>query len=121
MANGIVWITTTWIDGLKCVGDLLQPLAGEGGLEVRLDAKGVHLSEEEVIRGIPGVVATMPSNDIYSERVFSEAKDLDPSTGMLMHSMVLSFVDESNITQRWTMLQGGEAQPAHDMHLTRIQ
>ena len=51
---------------------------------------------------------------------FSEENELDPATGMLMHSMDLSFVDERNITQRWAMLQDGEATPAHDMHLTRV-
>ena len=52
---------------------------------------------------------------------FSKVNDLDPSTDMHMHSMVLSFVDENKITQRWTMFEGGEAQQAHDMHLTRTQ
>ena len=52
---------------------------------------------------------------------FAEENDLDPAKGMHMHSLVLSFVDETNITQRWTMFQGGEEQPTHDMHLTRIQ
>ena len=52
---------------------------------------------------------------------FSEANDLDPSTGMHMHSLVLSFVDETNITQRWTVFQDGEALASQDMHLTRIQ
>ena len=52
---------------------------------------------------------------------FSKVNDLDPATDMHMHSMVLSFVDENKITQRWTMFQGGEAQASHDMQLTRTQ
>ncbi len=76
MSKGIAWITTTWINGVKDLDSLLRPLADEGGLEIRIDAKGVRLSEEEVIEGLPGVVATMPSNDVYSERVLSKAKDL---------------------------------------------
>ncbi|MEE9256525.1 MAG: phosphoglycerate dehydrogenase [bacterium] len=115
MANGIVWITTTWIDGLKCVGDLLQPLAGEGGLEVRLDAKGVHLSEEEVIRGLPGVVATMPSNDIYSERVFSEAKDLRiiARTGVGLNAIDLDAATAHGVVVTHAAAQNAESVAEH--------
>ena len=52
---------------------------------------------------------------------FSSENDLDPATGMLMHSLELSYLDERNITQRWTHYQDGVAQPARDMHLTRVQ
>jgi D-3-phosphoglycerate dehydrogenase len=76
VTKGIVWITTTWVNSLKEAPNLLKPLADEAGLEIRIDSSGVRLSEEEVIQGLPGVVATLPSNDIYNENVFSKAKDL---------------------------------------------
>ena len=50
-----------------------------------------------------------------------EENELGPDKGIYMHSMDLSIVDADNITQRWIMLKDGEAMPAHDMHLTRVQ
>ena len=34
---------------------------------------------------------------------FAEENELDPATGMHMHSMNLSIIDADNMTQRWTM------------------
>ena len=45
---------------------------------------------------------------------------LDPS-GMFMNSLLLTFVDEHNMIQRWSMHQPGEGPPAQDIHFTRIQ
>ena len=52
---------------------------------------------------------------------FSQENELDPATGMHMHSMNLSIEDAGRITQRWTMYQDGVAMPAQDMQLTRVQ
>lgn len=114
-------------------------------VEYRLTAGGSAI-QETVFRGSPMEMVSMyhdrggrlsmthycmlgnqPRMDLESSGedklifAFSKANDLDPSTDMHMHSMVLSFVDENKITQRWTMFEGGEAQQAHDMHLTRTQ
>ncbi len=53
--------------------------------------------------------------------MFSEDNEVDPAKGMHMHSLAMSMVDKDNIVQRWTMFQEGEAQQAHDMHLTRVE
>jgi hypothetical protein len=51
---------------------------------------------------------------------FAASNELDPTKGMHMHGLDLSFIDETHITQRWTMYQNGEAM-SHDTQLTRLQ
>ncbi len=115
MAKGIAWITTTWINEVKNLDSLLQPLADEGGLEIRLDAKGIHLSEEEVIKGLPGVVASLPSNDIYSERVFSHAKDLRivARTGVGVNAIDLDAAAASGVVVTNAVGQNAESVAEH--------
>jgi hypothetical protein len=50
---------------------------------------------------------------------FERAETSDPE--MQMHSLELSFIDESHIVQRWTMFKDGQAMPAHDTPLTRVE
>lgn len=132
---------------MKAKGGEEQPKEGQMmkmTVEYRLTAGGSAI-QETINRGSPMEMVSMyhdrdgrlsmthycmlgnqPRMDLESSGegklgfAFSEANDLDPSS-MHMNSMALSFVDENHITQRWTMFQGGEAQPAHDMHLTRVQ
>jgi hypothetical protein len=51
---------------------------------------------------------------------FSPPNEIDPATGMHMHGLDLTIVDETHITQRWTAYQNGEGM-AHDQHLSRVQ
>lgn len=51
---------------------------------------------------------------------FAPTNEIDPATGMHMHGLDLTLVDETHITQRWTAYQNGEGM-AHDQHLTRVQ
>jgi hypothetical protein len=46
---------------------------------------------------------------------FSQDNEVECAKGMHMHSMAMSMVDKDTIVQRWTMYQGDEAQPAHDI------
>ena len=72
----IVWGTTPFFSNLENPGELLRPLAEEAGLEVRYETHGRGLTEEEMIRGLPGVVATIAGHDPYTPRVFERAADL---------------------------------------------
>ena len=75
MDKGIVWITTTWINQMKDYDPYLSPLR-EYGFSIKIDSNGNDLTEEELIAGLPGVVATFPSGDPYNKRTFKHAKDL---------------------------------------------
>ncbi|MED5579220.1 MAG: phosphoglycerate dehydrogenase [Nitrospinota bacterium] len=75
MDKGIVWITTTWINKMKDYDAYLSPLR-EYGFTVKINSFGRDLTEEELIDGLPGVVATFPSGDPYNKRTFAYAKDL---------------------------------------------
>lgn len=52
---------------------------------------------------------------------FSGDNDMDPTSDMFMHSLVMTIADADHIVQRWTLHKDGEAQPAHDMHLLRVR
>ncbi len=99
MANGVAWITTTWIGGLEDQLGTLRPLEDEAGLEIKLDSSGVHLDEEELLAGLPGVVATLPSNDTYSARVLAAAPDLKiiSRTGVGLNAIDLAAAAENGI------------------------
>jgi len=73
--KGIVWITTTWINQMKDYDTYLSPLR-EYGFSIKIDSHGRDLTEEELIEGLPGVVATFPSGDPYNKHTFRYAKDL---------------------------------------------
>ncbi len=75
MDKGIIWITTTWINQMKDYDAYLSPLR-EYGFSVKIDSHGRDLTEEELIEGLPGVVATFPSGDPYNKHTFKYAKDL---------------------------------------------
>lgn len=119
MSQGIVWVTTTWINGLNSAPGLLQPLIDDAGLEVKIDATGVRLDEEEVIRGLPGVVATMPSNDIYNEKVLSQAKDLRiiARTGVGLNSIDLNAATDHGVVVTHTVGQNADSVAEHTIGL----
>lgn len=119
MSKGIAWITTTWINQVKKLDSLLRPLSEEAGLEIRLDAKGVPLTEEEVIEGLPDVVAVLPSNDVYSERVFSRAKDLRiiARTGVGVNAIDLDAAAASGVVVTNAVGQNAESVAEHTFGL----
>lgn len=74
--KGIAWVTTSWINKIEEPMRFLQPLADKGGLEIRMDSHGKNYEEKELLAGISGVVAAIPSNDAYTARVFEAADAL---------------------------------------------
>ena len=75
MAKGIVWITTTWMQGFKDPMRYLKPLE-DMGLEILIDSNGKDATEEEMLQKLRGVVVAMPSNDPYNERTLAAAGSL---------------------------------------------
>lgn len=92
MAKGIAWVTTTWILELKDPMTLLRPLEDEAGLEIRLNDSGIHMSEAQLLAELPGVVASLPSNDEFTARVLAAASDLKiiSRTGVGLNSIDLA-------------------------------
>jgi len=109
LAKGIVWVTTTWIQGLEDPMRHLRPLEREAGLEVRIDSTGEEMTEEEVIRGLPGVVVVMPSNDPYNERTLAAADSLRmiARTGVGLNS-----IDLAAATRRGVVVTNAQGQNA---------
>ena len=61
------------------------------------------------------------SGEDHLKFAFSKQNELNRSEGTQMCGLELFFVDENNITQRWTTVQDGAELPSRDMHLTRVQ
>ena len=76
MNKGIAWVTTSWINKIEEPMRFLQPLANKGGLEIRIDSPRNNFNEKELLAGISGVVVAIPSNDIYTAKVFEVADAL---------------------------------------------
>ncbi|MBT3351449.1 MAG: phosphoglycerate dehydrogenase [Nitrospinaceae bacterium] len=99
MAKGIAWITTTWILELRDPMPLLRPLEDEAGLEIKLNDTGIHMSEAQLLAELPGVVASLPSNDEFTAKVLSTAQDLKiiSRTGVGLNSIDLAAAAENGI------------------------
>jgi len=99
VANGVAWITTTWLGMLDDPMRILRPLEEKAGLEIRIETSGIHLDEEELLAGLPGVVATLPSNDTYTARVLASAPDLKiiSRTGVGLNTIDLAAAAENGI------------------------
>ena len=119
MAKGIAWITTTWLGGLDDPMRLLRPLEEEAGLEINLDVRGVHLNEEEVLEGIPGVVATLPSGDLYTARVMAAASDLKiiARTGVGLNAIDIDAATENGIVVTHAAGQNAQSVAEHTFGL----
>jgi phosphoglycerate dehydrogenase-like enzyme len=114
VAKGIVWITTTYFGGLKDAMALLRPLE-EAGLELRVESRGTHFKEDELIAGLPGVVATLPSNDAYTARVLAAAEDLKiiARTGVGLNSIDLEAATEKGIVVTHAAGQNSDSVAEH--------
>lgn len=114
MAKGIAWITTTYFGGLKDAMALLRPLE-EAGLELRVESRGVRFKEDELIAGLPGVVATLPSNDAYTARVLAAAPDLKiiARTGVGLNSIDLEAATERGIVVTHAAGQNSDSVAEH--------
>lgn len=101
MAKGIAWVTTTWILELKDPMTLLRPLEDEAGLEIRLNDSGIHMSEAQLLAELPGVIASLPSNDEFTARVLDSpgAADLRiiSRTGVGLNSIDLAAAAEKGV------------------------
>jgi len=76
MPKGIAWVTTPFLLNYKDPESLFRPLTEEADLEVRLDRVGNRMTEEELIQGLPGVVAVIAGSEPYTSRVFASAGSL---------------------------------------------
>ena len=115
MAKGIAWITTTYFGGLKDAMALLRPLEEEASLELRVESRGLHFEEDELIAGLPGVVATLPSNDAYTARVLAAAGDLKiiARTGVGLNSIDLEAATEKGIVVTHAAGQNADSVAEH--------
>lgn len=119
MAKGIAWITTTWLGGLDDPMRLLHPLEKDAGLKINLDVRGVRLSEEEVLEGIPGVVATLPSGDLYTAKVMAAASDLKiiARTGVGLNAIDIDAATKNGIVVTHAAGQNAESVAEHTFGL----
>ncbi len=69
MPKGIAWVTTPFVMNYDDPDTLFRPLE-EVGLEVRLASGDVHFTEEELMKGLPGVVAVIAGAEPFTARVF---------------------------------------------------
>lgn len=72
MSKGIAWVTTPFVLNYDDPDTLFRPLK-EVGLEVRLASGEVHFTEEELMAGLPGVVAVIAGAEPFTARVFESA------------------------------------------------
>jgi D-3-phosphoglycerate dehydrogenase len=76
MPKGIVWVITPFVLNYDDPDALFRPLAEATGLEIRIDDARPLFTEEEMIKELPGVVATIAGSEPYTRRVFENAHDL---------------------------------------------
>ena len=67
MPKGIAWVTTPFVMNYDDPDTLFRPLE-EVGLEVRLASGDVHFTEEELMKGLPGVVAVIAGAEPFTAR-----------------------------------------------------
>jgi len=76
MPKGIVWVITPFVLNYDDPDALFRPLAEATGLEIRIDDARPLFTEEEMLKELPGVVATIAGSEPYTRRVFENAHDL---------------------------------------------
>lgn len=117
MSKGIAWVTTPFVLNYDDPDALFRPLAEATGLEIRIDGARPLFTEEDMLKELPGVVATIAGSEPYTRRVFESAPDLKivSRSGVGLNAIDLSAATASGVVVTNAVGQNAVSVAEHTM------
>ncbi len=117
MSKGIAWVTTPFVLNYDDPDELFRPLAEATGLEIRIDGARPQFTEEDMLKELPGVVATIAGAEPYTRRVFESAPNLKivSRSGVGLNAIDLSAATASGVVVTNAVGQNAVSVAEHTM------